>query len=100
MNTTKNTSVVKRSSLIIIAALLFSLLNFSANAAPNAAPGGQRLRALAGSFLIGYASRNDFWSMSDAAQYQDVARTEFNFLTPENAMKWDATEPSQNNFTF
>ncbi|HSD82348.1 MAG TPA: endo-1,4-beta-xylanase, partial [Anaerolineae bacterium] len=50
--------------------------------------------------LIGYASRDNFWTMSDAAPYQEVARTEFNFLTPENSMKWNATEPSQNNFTF
>jgi|GEM_PF-2023152 len=82
--------------VIILIGLVLGALNLPAQAAPT----GQRLRTLAGSFLIGYASRNDFWSMSDAAQYQDVARTEFNFLTPENAMKWDATEPQQNVFTF
>ena len=85
-------------SLAIV--LVVGLLAVPVVAQPNLAPSGERLRNLAGSFLIGYASRNDFWTMSDAAQYQDVARTEFNFLTPENAMKWDATEASQNNFTF
>jgi GH35 family endo-1,4-beta-xylanase len=100
METNKNTIVVKLAALMILSALLFSSLNLTANAAPNSVPGGQRLRNLAGSFLIGYASMNNFWSMSDTAQYQEVARTEFNFMTPENAMKWDATEPSQNNFTF
>jgi endo-1,4-beta-xylanase len=85
--------------LFSIVLVLFLALNMTYVLA-QAAPTGQRLRALAGSFLIGYASRNNFWSMSDAAQYQEVARTEFNFMTPENAMKWDATEPSQNNFTF
>lgn len=30
----------------------------------------------------------------------DVIRTEFNSMTPENAMKWESTEPSQGNFTF
>ncbi|CAG0935332.1 Exoglucanase/xylanase [Thermoflexales bacterium] len=80
--------------------LVGSLLASPVVARPNLAPTGERLRNLAGSFLIGYASRDNFWTMSDAASYQEVARTEFNFMTPENSMKWDATEPSQNNFTF
>ncbi|KAB8141748.1 endo-1,4-beta-xylanase [Chloroflexia bacterium SDU3-3] len=64
------------------------------------APTGQRLRNLAGNFLIGYAAMSNFNTASDSAQFQEVARTEFNFVTPENAMKWDATESSQNNFNF
>ncbi|THY54026.1 endo-1,4-beta-xylanase [Aureobasidium pullulans] len=28
------------------------------------------------------------------------ARNEFNSISPENAMKWESTEPSRNNFTF
>ncbi len=93
----------KKSSLLfklLVLALVSAMLQGTWYIPAQAAPSGERLRSLAGSFLIGYASRNDFWSMSDAAQYQEVARTEFNFMTPENAMKWDATEPSQNNFTF
>ena len=87
-------------SLTVLVALFAGMLSIPVAAAPRAAPTGSRLRALAGNFLVGYASRNDFWNMSDSVQYQDVARTEFNFMTPENAMKWDATEPSQGNFTF
>lgn len=31
---------------------------------------------------------------------QDIIRTEFGSITPENAMKWESTEPTQGNFTF
>ncbi|HEU4328991.1 MAG TPA: endo-1,4-beta-xylanase [Roseiflexaceae bacterium] len=91
---------LRHAVLTLLVALIVGSLYLPASAAPAAAPSGQRLRNLSGSLLIGFASMNNFWSMSDSAQYQEVARTEFNFLTPENAMKWDATEPSQNNFTF
>ena len=84
---------------MLLAAILLSSL-VQAQAAPSAAPTGQRLRNLAGSFLIGYEAMSNFRSISDTAQFQDVARSEFNFVTSENAMKWDATEPSQNSFNF
>jgi endo-1,4-beta-xylanase len=29
-----------------------------------------------------------------------IIQQEFNSVTPENAMKWESTEPSRNNFTF
>jgi len=37
--------------------------------------------------------------LGDSA-YTTIAGREFNMATPENEMKWDATEPQQNNFTF
>ena len=89
----------KATRMVSIAALVgVAAANLAAPA--SAAPTGERLRNLAGDFLIGYAAMSNFNTASDAAQFQDVARTEFNFVTPENAMKWDATEPSQNNFSF
>src|SRR5512138_2814874 len=37
--------------------------------------------------------------LSDST-YSTLLAREFNMVTPENEMKWDATEPSRNNFTF
>jgi endo-1,4-beta-xylanase len=37
--------------------------------------------------------------LGDSA-YTTIAGREFNMVTPENEMKWDATEPSQNSFSY
>ncbi|SEN28376.1 endo-1,4-beta-xylanase [Nonomuraea pusilla] len=38
--------------------------------------------------------------LSGETQYRSIAATEFSQVTAENAMKWDATEPSQGRFDF
>lgn len=96
----KKNALLKFISLAVLVALVAAVLSMPAGAAPTATPTGSRLRDLAGSFLIGYASRTGFSTMSDAATYESVAASEFNFLTPENDMKWDAIEPQQNVFTY
>lgn len=58
------------------------------------------LRDLAGDFLIGYASRDNFWKLSDTEQYKDTAKREFNILTPENQMKWSIIHPSEDYYNF
>jgi len=63
-------------------------------------PSGERLRALAGQFLVGYASHDNFWTLPDAATYEATAGGEFNILTPENQLKFGAVEPQQNTFSF
>jgi endo-1,4-beta-xylanase len=39
------------------------------------------------------------YKLSDSV-YTTILNREFNSVTPENEMKWDATEPQQNNFTY
>ncbi|WP_406318964.1 endo-1,4-beta-xylanase [Streptosporangium sp. NBC_01639] len=38
--------------------------------------------------------------LAGEASYRTIAGTEFSQVTPENALKWDATEPSQNQFNW
>lgn len=58
------------------------------------------LRGQADDFLIGFASVNNFWSRPDAAQYQEIAAREFNFLTPENQLKWSSVHPGRTRYSF
>jgi endo-1,4-beta-xylanase len=65
----------------------------------NAAHAAGPLRTVtpAGKF-IGAALATDL--LSNNTTYRNIAATEFNQVTPENAMKWDTTEPNQNQFNF
>ena len=46
---------------------------------------------------VGFALAPD--RLSESA-YKSIADSEFTLVVPENAMKWDATEPSQNSFSY
>jgi endo-1,4-beta-xylanase len=67
-------------------------------ATPAQAAGPLRTLAAARGKFIGTALATD--SLSNEAMYRTVAAREFNQTTPENAMKWDATEPNNNQFNF
>jgi endo-1,4-beta-xylanase len=56
------------------------------------------LRNHAGSRFIGYALGLE--AQNSDAMYRTVGAREFNSVTAENAMKWEATEPNPNQFTF
>ncbi|WP_311202686.1 endo-1,4-beta-xylanase [Actinophytocola gossypii] len=66
---------------------------------PDPDPSGTlRDHAEARGFLIGTALATG--PLSGEASYRDIAGSEFNVVTAENAMKWDATEPQQGQFNF
>jgi endo-1,4-beta-xylanase len=85
---------------LLLAALILVLLTPGVSYSQVAPPTGERLRTLAGKFLVGYASRDNFWTLPDAATYEATTSSEFNVLTPENQLKFGAVEPQQNIFSF
>src|SRR4051812_28550094 len=74
-------------------------------ASPSQAAGP--LRTVSGSKFIGFAGNSTLLCNNTATctagsnpTYRSIANTEFNQVTPENALKWDATEPNQGQFNF
>ncbi|MCL6592025.1 MAG: endo-1,4-beta-xylanase, partial [Firmicutes bacterium] len=86
--------------LSIVAIVLLTALVIGSMVVNAATPTGTRLKDIQSRVLIGTEFPSNFNSLSDTATFTSVAAAEFNMVTPENAMKWDATEPSQNNFTY
>ena len=76
---------------VVAAASLFVVVNAAHAAGP------LRTVTPAGKF-IGAALATDL--LANNATYRNIAATEFNQVTPENAMKWDSTEPNDNQFNF
>jgi GH35 family endo-1,4-beta-xylanase len=60
--------------------------------------GQTTLRCAAGSRFIGTAV--DVQALASIPQYATVLAREFNYVTPENAMKWASLEPTQGSWNF
>jgi len=87
-----------RTRTLAAAALLGLLAVFLLPIGPADASAPLRQHAAARGRFIGTALATG--PLANEASYRNIAATEFSQITAENAMKWDATEPSQGQFTF
>jgi endo-1,4-beta-xylanase len=91
---------VVRKPLLMTAVVMLTALVILTIGINAATPTGTRLKNIQNRVLIGTEFPSGFNTMSDSATFISIGAAEFNVVTPENAMKWDATEPSQNNFNY
>ncbi|MGN9784401.1 endo-1,4-beta-xylanase [Nonomuraea sp. ZG12] len=87
-----------RTRTLAAAALLGLLVVFLMPVTPADASAPLRQHAASRGKFIGTALATG--PLSNETQYRNIAATEFNQITAENAMKWESTEPNQNQFTF
>ncbi|HZM79981.1 MAG TPA: endo-1,4-beta-xylanase [Candidatus Limnocylindrales bacterium] len=91
----------RRLARLAVLTLLAGFVAPLAVSTPAQASGPLRTHAAQRGKFIGYAAATTNTNpLANEAAYRAVAAAEFNQVTAENAMKWDATEPSDNNFTF
>ena len=95
----KGPSAMRHHARIAAALAAVALLAASfVAAAPAAADDPLRAHAAARGKFIGYAAATG--PLANEAAYRSLAAAEFNQVTAENAMKWDATEPSDGSWNF
>ncbi len=85
-----------------VGVLMVLVLAVQSAAAEPYPPTGQRLRDLAdmSDFQIGYASRFDFRNQPQAALYEQIVKSEFNIVTPENSVKWENVHTAEGVYDF
>jgi endo-1,4-beta-xylanase len=84
--------------LPLAAATLLALAATFVISSPASASAALRVHAAARGKFIGFAAATG--PLANETAYRNIAAGEFNQVTPENALKWDATEPSDNNYNF
>ncbi|MFC4111295.1 endo-1,4-beta-xylanase [Nonomuraea zeae] len=89
---------VRSSSFVRVLTLVGVLATFLLPATSADASAPLRTHAASRGKFIGAALATS--PLSNETSYRNIAATEFNQVTAENAMKWDSTEPSQGQFNF
>ncbi|WP_214110270.1 endo-1,4-beta-xylanase [Acrocarpospora catenulata] len=88
---------MKWRSLAVVCALASAAASLVI-AAPAEASGPLKTHAVARGKFIGAAIATS--PLANETAYRNIAATEFNQITAENAMKWESTEPNDNQYTF
>jgi endo-1,4-beta-xylanase len=89
------------SRIITTLLVLGLLLSFAASKlASDARAANQTLRQAADSRNFLFGSAGSIWKFTPDGSYQNTLASQFNMVTPENELKWFATEPHQGQFDF
>ena len=97
MRTSRRTGRGAGRARLAVATLAAAGLTAALFAPPATAADSLKQLADARGFDLGFALDPN---RLNETQYRQIADTEFNFVVAENAMKWDATEPNQGQFSW